>query len=208
MRYIIIHHYVDYRFQTDIEWLCVRSAFKFAALTFYHAALTYVISKHEMSPVMRKPIYAICKQQKTRSACTSAQFDKRLFVRCLDSIIPLVSISRISSLYLASVAVQAGWVYPGRKPRRQVFLVTRLKWENMDTLSENKKKKKIFSHNFVNISGCHQHPIRRIRDLYFILEAHFTFLRMPLWSILYMAKKTTRVRYLIILMSTFDLLNL
>ena len=29
-------------------------------------------------------------------------------VRCLDSIIPLVSISKISSLYLAFVAVQAG----------------------------------------------------------------------------------------------------
>ena len=29
-------------------------------------------------------------------------------VRCLDSIIPLVSISEISSLYLASVAAQAG----------------------------------------------------------------------------------------------------
>ena len=42
-------------------------------------------------------------------------------VRCLDSIIPLVSISEISSLCLASVAAQAGWVYPGRKPRRQVF---------------------------------------------------------------------------------------
>ena len=29
-------------------------------------------------------------------------------VRCLDSLIPLVSISKISSLYLASVAAQAG----------------------------------------------------------------------------------------------------
>ena len=30
-------------------------------------------------------------------------------VRCLDSIIPLVSISEISSLYLVSVAAQAGF---------------------------------------------------------------------------------------------------
>ena len=33
-------------------------------------------------------------------------------VRCLDSIIPLVSISEMSSLYLASVAVQAGLSLP------------------------------------------------------------------------------------------------
>ena len=46
-------------------------------------------------------------------------------VHCLDSIIPPVSISEMSSLYLASVAAQAGLslpVYPGWKPRRQVFL--------------------------------------------------------------------------------------
>ena len=38
-------------------------------------------------------------------------------VLCLDSIIPLVSISEISSLYLASVAAQAGLsLPPGRNP--------------------------------------------------------------------------------------------
>ena len=40
-------------------------------------------------------------------------------VRCLDSIIPLVCISEISSVCLASVAVQAGLSL--RKPQRQVF---------------------------------------------------------------------------------------
>ena len=44
-------------------------------------------------------------------------------VHCLDSIIPLVSISKISSLYLASVAAQVGWVFPGREPWRQVQLL-------------------------------------------------------------------------------------
>ena len=43
-------------------------------------------------------------------------------VHCLDSIFPLVSISKISSLYLAPVAVQAGLSLPGCKPRRQIFL--------------------------------------------------------------------------------------
>ena len=47
-------------------------------------------------------------------------------VHCLNSIIPLVSISEISSLYLVSVAVQAG-LSLGRKPRRQGLLVMRLK---------------------------------------------------------------------------------
>ena len=37
--------------------------------------------------------------------------------RCLDSIIPLVSVSEISSPYLASVVAQAVCVLSGRKPR-------------------------------------------------------------------------------------------
>ena len=55
--------------------------------------------------VMRKPVYDICEQQRRRSA---AQSDQHLCVCCLDSIMPLVSISKLSSLYLASVAVQFG----------------------------------------------------------------------------------------------------
>ena len=56
---------------------------------------------------MRKPVYAICEQQRHRSAYTSAQSHQHLCFCCLDSIIPLVSISKISSLYIASVAVEA-----------------------------------------------------------------------------------------------------
>ena len=50
---------------------------------------------------MKTPVYAICEQQKCRSASASAQSD-----HYLDSIIPLVSISEFSSLYLVSVAAQ------------------------------------------------------------------------------------------------------
>ena len=57
---------------------------------------------------MKKPVYAICEQQRSRSACASAQSDQHLCFCCLDCIIPLVSISEISSLYLASVAAQVG----------------------------------------------------------------------------------------------------
>ena len=45
---------------------------------------------------------------------------------CLDSIIPLVSISRISSLYLVSVAEQAGLSLPWSQTPKTGFLGTRL----------------------------------------------------------------------------------
>ena len=57
---------------------------------------------------MRKPVCAICEQQRCTSVCASAQSDQHLFVRCIDNIISLVSISEISSFSLASVAEQAG----------------------------------------------------------------------------------------------------
>ena len=47
-------------------------------------------------------------------------------VRCLDSIIPLVSISKISSLLLAAVAAQAGLCFTWSKTPKTGFLVTRL----------------------------------------------------------------------------------
>ena len=47
-------------------------------------------------------------------------------VHCLDSIIPLVSISEISSLYLASVAAQASLSLPWSQTLKTSFHVTRL----------------------------------------------------------------------------------
>ena len=47
-------------------------------------------------------------------------------VHCLDSIIPLVSVSEISSLYLASVAAQAGSSLPWLQTPKTGFLVMRL----------------------------------------------------------------------------------
>ena len=48
-------------------------------------------------------------------------------VRCLDSLIPLVSISEISSLQLASVAAEAGLNLTWSQTPKTGFLVTRLK---------------------------------------------------------------------------------
>ena len=47
-------------------------------------------------------------------------------VHCLDCIISLVSISKISSIYLASVAAQAGLSITWSKTPSTGFLVTRL----------------------------------------------------------------------------------
>ena len=48
-------------------------------------------------------------------------------VRCLDSIFLLGSISKLSSLYLASVSAQAGLSLPWSQTPKTGFLVTRLK---------------------------------------------------------------------------------
>ena len=42
-------------------------------------------------------------------------------IRCLDSSIPVFAMSKVSRLWLASVAEQTIWVLPGQKPQRQVL---------------------------------------------------------------------------------------
>ena len=49
-------------------------------------------------------------------------------VRCLDSVIPLLSISEISTFYLASVAAQAGLCLIWSQTPKTGFLVTRLNY--------------------------------------------------------------------------------
>ena len=71
---------------------------------------------------MRKPVYAICEQQRCRLACSHPRrLISAFVVRCLDSIIPLVSIPEISSLYLASVAAQANFNLPWLKVSEDRF---------------------------------------------------------------------------------------
>ena len=59
-------------------------------------------------------------------------------VRYLDSIIPLLSISEISSLYLAYVAAQAGFSLPWSQTPKAGFLVTRLKCKVVIWYHKNK----------------------------------------------------------------------
>ena len=55
-------------------------------------------------------------------------------VRCLDSIIPLVSNSEISSLYLATVVPQAGLSLTWSETPKTGFLVTRLIYGTLGTM--------------------------------------------------------------------------
>ena len=83
-----------------------------------------------MSHVMRKPAFAICERRRRSLIST--------FVVCfLDSIIPLVSISEISSLNLASVAAQVGLSLPWSQTPKTGFLVTRLIYLHVVQLSDS-----------------------------------------------------------------------
>ena len=57
---------------------------------------------------MRKPVLPYTNNKDADQPAHLRSLISVFLVRCLDSIISLVSISEISSLYLASVAAQAG----------------------------------------------------------------------------------------------------
>ena len=88
--------------------------------------LNFTVCYH-MSHVMRKPVYAICEQQMRRSGADQPAHSRSLIsafvVRCLDSIISLVSIYEISSLYLVSLAAQAGLTLPWSQTPKTGFIV-------------------------------------------------------------------------------------
>ena len=50
--------------------------------------------------------YVICEQKRRRSACASRSLTSAFVVRCLDSEMSLVFVTKTSSLMLASVAEQ------------------------------------------------------------------------------------------------------
>ena len=61
-----------------------------------------------MSHVMRKPTFCICENKDAHQFRGNGEADQRLCFRYIDSTIPLLSKSEISSLYPSSVAVQPG----------------------------------------------------------------------------------------------------
>ena len=91
---------------------------------------------------MIKPVYAICEQQRRRSACASAQSDQRLCFRCLDSVLPLVSVTKISSLILVFVAQQASLSLTWSKTPKTGFLMTRIMFTNEHNLIKRSRESK------------------------------------------------------------------
>ena len=75
---------------------------------------------------MRKLVYAICEQHGADQPAHPRSRIGALVFRCLTNIIPLVSISEISSLHEASVAEQAGFSQPLSQTPKTGFLATRL----------------------------------------------------------------------------------
>ena len=69
-----------------------------------------------MSRVMRKPAFCICENKDADQLRGNREADQCLCFRYLDSTIPLLPKSEISSLWPSSVAVQPGlcgtWSYP------------------------------------------------------------------------------------------------
>ena len=80
---------------------------------------------------MRKPAFCICENKDADQLPGNREADQRLCFRYIDSTIPLLSKSEISSLYSSSVAVQPGLCQTWSQTPKTGFLRTRLKYENM-----------------------------------------------------------------------------
>ena len=82
------------------------------------------LPRSHLSHIIRKPVYAIYANNNNADQLAHPGSLISAFVfRCLDSI-PLVSISKIASLYLTSVAAQAGLSLPWSQTLKTGFLVT------------------------------------------------------------------------------------
>ena len=70
---------------------------------------------------MRKPTFCICENKDADQLRGNREADQRLCFRYLDSMIPLLSKSEISSLWPSSVAVQPGLCRTRSETRMFVF---------------------------------------------------------------------------------------
>ena len=75
---------------------------------------------------MRKPAFCICKNKDADQLRGNREADQRLCFCYIDSTIPLLSKSEISSLNLSSVAVQPGLCGTWSETPKTGFLTTRL----------------------------------------------------------------------------------
>ena len=85
-----------------------------------------------MSRAMRKPDICICENKYTDKLCGNREADQRLCFRNIDSSIPLLSKSKISSFYPSSVAVQPSLCRTWSETPKTGFLTARLKWKPLE----------------------------------------------------------------------------
>ena len=81
---------------------------------------------------MRKPVLTYANNKGEDQPAHQRSLISNFVVSCLDSIIPLVSISAISSLHLASVAAQAGLSLTSSQTPKTGFLMTRLIYQKIE----------------------------------------------------------------------------
>ena len=81
-----------------------------------------------LSLVMRKPAFCICENKDADQLRSNCAVDQRLCLSYIDTTIPLLSKSEISSLYLSSVAVQPGLCQTWSETPKTDFLTMRLIW--------------------------------------------------------------------------------
>ena len=84
---------------------------------------------------MRKPAFCICKNKDADQLRGNREADQRLCFRYMDSTIPLLFKSEISSLLSSSVAVHPGLCQTWSESPKTGFLRTRLKSRYKHTLS-------------------------------------------------------------------------
>ena len=70
---------------------------------------------------MRKPTFCICENKDADQLSANPKADQRLCFRNIDSAIPLLSKSEISSLWPSSVAVQPGLCQTRSETRTLIF---------------------------------------------------------------------------------------
>ena len=81
-----------------------------------------------LSSIVRKPVLTYANNKGADQPAHPRSLISTFVVRCLDSIIPLVCISEISNLCLASVPAQAGLCLTWLQTPKTGFLMTRLIW--------------------------------------------------------------------------------
>ena len=83
--------------------------------------MTKAVMPIYMSRVVGKPAFCICENKDADQLRGNREADQRLCFRYIDSTIPLLSKSEISSLYSSSMAVQPGLCQTWSQTRRPFF---------------------------------------------------------------------------------------